>query len=378
MQTSKRFLFDFAIIGAGISGACSAYFLKKLGKKVVVIDRDKIASGGSGAAGAFLSPKICSNSPYSIFINEAFKFSIDFYEQNFPQFLDKSGLLRLLKTKEDVQKCKLCEDILPKNFNYLKPEEIDFLKSEACRFGGYLFEDGALVDSVGIINAMLEDIDVIESLHVEVLEHIDGYYKIGDVAAKSVILCAGNSENFEELDYLGLKNIYGHRVDVETKTHIPFHLHKSCSISSSTDGVVHIGATHIPNYKFSKDLSFDKELADMLKVAKSYVDFDGFEVQKVHFGVRNSTNDFYPTIGQLIDTKQTLKEFPYIKKGSLVPKRKYIYYPNLFVHAGLGARGFVLAPKTAKILAQNICQNQEIPKKLDTQRLFLKYAKKQI
>jgi len=374
LQTSKKFRFDFAIIGAGISGACSAYFLKKFGR-VVVIDRGKIASGGSGAAGAFLSPKICSNSSYTAFINESFKFSIDFYRENFSQFLDESGLLRLMKSKQDIDKCRLSEDMLPKNFRYLKPQEITTLKREACEFGGYLFDDGALIDSVGVISAMLKDIDVVESLHVEVLEYKDGYYKIGDISAKSVILCAGNAKDFPQIEYCMLKDIYGHRADIKTKTKIPFHLHKSCSISASRDGVVHVGATHIPNYKYGKDKNFDKELGDMLDLAKSYIDFDGFEVQKVHFGVRNSTRDFYPSIGRVIDAKETLKKFPYIKKGSLVSKERYDYYPNLFIHSGLGARGFVLAPKTAEILANSICKEMQIDKRLDTQRLFLKYAR---
>jgi len=378
LQTSKRYLFDFAVIGAGISGASTAYFLNRLGKSVVVIDRDKIASGGSGAAGAFLSPKICSNSEYSAFINDSFKFSIDFYERNFPQFLDKSGLLRVLKNQKDIDKCRLSEELYPKNFRYLKPEEISTLKTEACRFGGYFFEDGALIDSVGIIKAMLKDIELRESLHVELLRYEEGRYILGDIESKNVVLCAGNAKEFEEIEYCGLKDIYGHRIDVKTDTKLPFHLHKSCSISASHNGVVHIGATHIPNYRYNKEGDFEKELRDMVDLAKSYVDFKGFEVQKIHFGVRNSTRDFFPVIGRVIDAKETLKKFPYIKKGSLVPKEDYIYYPNMFIHSGLGARGFVLAPKTAEILTKQIDSNSQIDKKTDTQRLFLKYAKAQI
>jgi len=65
----------------------------------IVIEKDKIASGGSGAAGAFLSPKISSGSLYTAFINEAFEFSIKFYKDNFSEFLEQKGILRLLKMK---------------------------------------------------------------------------------------------------------------------------------------------------------------------------------------------------------------------------------------------------------------------------------------
>ncbi len=238
-------MFDFAIIGAGISGASIAYFLNKLGKKVVVIDKGSVASGGSGASGAFLSPKICSNSRYSAFINESFLYSINFYRENFPEFL--------------------------------KQNEITHLKRDSCEFGGYFFEDGALIDSVGVIKSMLKDIHVEENVHVKSLSFKDGVYQIGHIKAKGVILCAGSSDEFEEVNYCKLKKIYGHR--------------------------------------------YEDEINSMLELAKSYVDLKDYEIEKIHFGVRSSTTDFFPVLGTVINVKETLRKYPYIKKGSLVPKK---------------------------------------------------------
>ena len=348
-----------------------------MGKKVIVIEKDKIASGGSGAAGAFLSPKICSDSPYAAFINEAFEFSIKFYKDNFPEFLNQKGILRLLKNEDEISKCKRYEKKLPKNFKYLKQDQISFVKKDESKFGGYFFEDGAVIDSTGVITKMLENIKVIEGLHVEHLDFIDSSYVIGDIRAKGIIICTGNSKDFEELDFCMLKNIYGHRLDIKTLTTPPFHLHKSCSISASKDGMVYIGATHIPNYKYSDSKSYEDNIKEMITLAKSYVDFDGFEVDKIHFGVRNSTLDFFPVVGKAINAEETLKKYPYIKNGSLVPKEKYLYHSNMYILSGVGARGFVLAPKIADILTQNICNSTPINKKLDTQRLFIKFSKKQ-
>jgi len=376
LQILKKSLFDFAVIGAGISGACTAYFLKKYGKKVVVIDKSKIASGGSGAAGAFLSPKICSNSVYTSFVNEAFKYSVGFYKENFPQFLNQSGILRLLKNKDDIQKCKRYEKQLPFNSKYLRQDDIENVNKNAFQFGGYFFEDGSVIDSVGIIRSMLKNIEVIENLHVNMLNYKDDFYSFEDIKAKGVVICAGKTDDFEEISYIGLKNIYGHRLDIKTSTNIPFHLHKSCSVSASSHGLVHIGATHIPNYKYRDDEDYTCEIEEMIKLAKSYVDFEDFKVKNIHFGARNSTYDFFPAFGAVINAKETLSKYLYIKKGTLVPKNKYIYYPNMYVHCGMGARGFVWAPQTAEILVKNICENSQINKKFDTTRLFLKYAKK--
>ncbi|HIC78150.1 MAG TPA: FAD-binding oxidoreductase, partial [Sulfurovum sp.] len=77
--------YDAIVVGAGIAGCSSAYFLKERGLNVLVIDRSGVAAtGGSSAAGAFVSPKIGKGSPLQSLTNEAFEFSKDFYLKHFP------------------------------------------------------------------------------------------------------------------------------------------------------------------------------------------------------------------------------------------------------------------------------------------------------
>jgi len=72
--------YDSIIIGAGIAGATIAYTLKEQNQKVLVLDKNGIASGGSGAGGAaFVSPKIGKGSPLQTLPNEAFVFAKIFY-----------------------------------------------------------------------------------------------------------------------------------------------------------------------------------------------------------------------------------------------------------------------------------------------------------
>ena|GEM_PF-1665482 len=369
-------MFDFAIIGAGISGASVAFFLKQVGKKVIVIEQDKIASGGSGAAGAFLSPKIGSDSDYSHFINDSFQFSLDFYKEYFPTFLKKPGMLRLLRSPTDIIKCKKHEQKLPRGFAYLKAETITNIKEDACQYGGYFFNEGTIIDSVGVVHAMLEGIPVLEDTKVAPLALVEGLYKIGSIKAKGVILCAGSNPDFLQSDYCMLKKIYGHRLDIQTPTTLPFHIHKKYSVSASENQMIHIGATHIPGYKYNNAKDFTDEIDAMLAEVQSYMDMGEYEIKKVHFGVRSATIDFFPVLGALIDTAATLKAYPYIKKGSKVPSTRYLHYPNLYIHSGHGARGFVLAPKTASILVAYLCHQVAIPETLDTKRLFLKYARR--
>ncbi len=83
--------YDSIIIGAGIAGASTAYALTRKGQKVLVLDKKGIASGGSGAAGAFVSPKIGKGSPLQRLTNKAFSFAKDFYLSTCPDFFIKQG-----------------------------------------------------------------------------------------------------------------------------------------------------------------------------------------------------------------------------------------------------------------------------------------------
>lgn len=49
--------YKYVIVGAGIAGCSTAYFLSKYSDSILLIDRNcSLAQGASGAAGAFLSP----------------------------------------------------------------------------------------------------------------------------------------------------------------------------------------------------------------------------------------------------------------------------------------------------------------------------------
>ena len=43
------------ICGAGVIGACTAYFLARRGIEVVVVERTEVAAAASGKAGGFLA-----------------------------------------------------------------------------------------------------------------------------------------------------------------------------------------------------------------------------------------------------------------------------------------------------------------------------------
>ena len=76
-------MYDVAIIGAGINGSALAYELRQAGERVVLFDMNGVASGGSGAAGAFISPKFSKAGRLKELLHDAFLYSMDFYEKKF-------------------------------------------------------------------------------------------------------------------------------------------------------------------------------------------------------------------------------------------------------------------------------------------------------
>ena len=94
-------MYDVVIIGAGINGSCLAYELHKAGQRVLVLEQEDIANGGSGAAGAFINPKISKSGPLKELIEKSYLYSLDFYKKNFPQHTNIAPLLHISKYEDE-------------------------------------------------------------------------------------------------------------------------------------------------------------------------------------------------------------------------------------------------------------------------------------
>jgi len=70
-----------------------------------------------------------------------------------------------------------------------------------------------------------------------------------------------------------------------------------------------------------------------------------------------------------------LEENPKLTRGAKL-KEKPVYMENLYVCNGLGGRGFVFAPLMAEMLAEHMLEGKEIDKRVNPDRLFLKWCRK--
>ena len=376
-------IYDFLIIGAGSAGCNSAYALTKAGKKVAVVDKEGIAKGASGAAGAFLSPLPGKKNSYNSLVNTALDYSIDFYEKLLPEAITKKGVLRV--ANDNFDKSKLKDNEL--DYKYLNSDELHKISKQFKEINGYLYSNASIINPSEICQYLIKDCDFYQK-NIKELELKEGYYHFEDLKAKNIILAQGVNTPLINYQYVKINPIFGVKIDVKTSTKIPFNIHKSISISTNKkDGTVAIGATQ-QNHSLTPtectttcdkcQFYVDKDKEDvesLLKQAGELIKLDDLELVKIYKGARATIKSYFPVVGKIIDYENSIKKHPSIKKGTKVPDKLLEYYPNIYTINALGSRGFVFGPYLANILKEYILDDINIPKEISLEKLFYKMAR---
>jgi len=346
-------LYDFVIVGAGIAGCSIAHFLQN--KKTLIVDKIGISQKASNAAGAFLFPKVGFNTKYTKFVNDALLYSFQFYEKLGIE-MEKKGVLILPRDEKDIAKFQ----------EYKKTFTLAYEEKD----NGFFFKDGGVIDSVEVSKQLIENVEY-KQLEITSIKK-ENYFILNDsLKTKNLILATG-WENIIDIPYIKIRPVWGERIEIKTSLSLAHHYHKNCSISTNLNGIVKIGATHERRWSEKEP---DKENADILiNKAEEIVKLPKFSIYSMKAGMRAGSIDYFPIIGQIIDTEKTLNKYPEIKKGR-IPK-EVIFIENLFIINGGGGRGFSNYIYSAKFLSEFLLNNSKIPDFLDTKRLFIKYARK--
>ena len=369
-------MIDVAIVGAGINGTALAYRLAKEGVDVALFDTE-IAGGGSGAAGAFLSPKFLKSSDVKRVINEALEEAFDFYEAVGEQLIQRRNLLHIAKDERDAA-----------NIHYMKAQgEIADLPTPPPFMpkNEFVYTDrSAIVDA----KAMCERLGRSAAFYPEQItkiEHKDGCWSLNDGAfrAKRLVLATGAYGSLVEEPYLAgvLRGIWGHRIDAACDFRSDISIHQYVSISPSKNGKLSIGATHDVHFRPESGVAYayEKGRAELIEKANRTVDLGEVEVLKDYVGLRSGSIDHLPIVGRIADFDATLE-----KLGSFELKKKrqnfdaYVYYDNLYMINGSAGYGFVLAPMLSRLLCEHILQQVEFPSFLEPVRFLPRYVRREL
>ena len=365
--------YDIIVIGAGIAGASSAYFLKEKGLSVLVLDRAGIAvSGGSAAAGAFVSPKIGKGSSLQTLTNEAFEFAKDFYLEHFPESFNQTGVIRIPKDKTDSEKFPEYKTYNSSSNKWVKEEKLEQIGIKQS-YESLLFDEAGVCDAKEMCESFLKNIDYVQ-YDVTALNYEDDIWQIGEYRAKKLILATGYENKFFDMRYMGVKGTWGSRGDYETNLKLDVSMHKQISVSANIDGIVKIGATHEKEVNACMNCG-PEPLTELFSTASKMVDTSDFKLKEIFCGMRSASKDYFPLVGSVIDVYETLEENPKLVRGARL-KKEVSVMENLYVCNGLGGRGFVFAPLMGKMLAENIVDGKAIDERINPDRLFLKWCRK--
>ena len=362
--------YDTFIIGAGIAGATTAYNLTKQNQKVLVLDKNGIASGGSGAAGAFVSPKIGKGSALQSLTNEAFEYAKNFYLSTCPEYFHQTGVVRIPKDEVDDEKFFEYEKFNTIKYENYKKEKLLSLGIDT-EFDSFFFPDAGDCDARRVCEFLLRDIEV-KQYEVTELKKEDGLWCIGKHRAKNIVQATGYESNLADLRYMGIRGTWGTRGDFSSKLDLNVSMHQSMSVGSNVNGVIKLGATHEKEVKDSVPCS-DAQALSLKEKASALINTSDLELKEVFCGMRAGSKDYFPLVGKVIDVPYMLETYTAIVRGAK-PELKHV--DNLYVLNGLGGRGFVFAPLMAKMLAECIVEDKEVDKRVNADRLFLKWCRK--
>ncbi len=370
-------MYDVAIVGAGITGSALAFFLTRSGQRVLLLDAVGIAAGGSGAAGAFVSPKIAKEGELKALSEEAFLFALEFYASHFPHLTRFAPLLHVSTDPAQNDKIEHFREHTALKTCALSSEAQSLL-SQRPALASVMLERSALVDAAQVCRAMAEGADFVVH-EVKTLTCKPTHCLLDHFEAKKVVLCIGAYRPILELPYVSLRGIWGHRIDITTTTRLPYHLHQYLSVAATFEGRSAIGATHDvhyhPQYSF-EPYDIEAGRLELLRKAAQSVTLEHVDVLRDYTGLRSGSNDYLPLLGPLVDAEATRLSLPGLRSGRRYDRAQYCYYPNLSLFNGVGGYGFVLGPYLAQQMARHLAEGMALPSMLDPTRFFERWVRR--
>jgi glycine oxidase len=346
--------FDVAIIGGGINGSSIAYQLSKMGKKVIIIEKERLACQSSGAAAGMLAAQaeleqdgplyqlaLKSQAMFSTLSSELFECTgIDI------EFVQK-GMLKIAETEEIALKIKkqvTFQRNWDPNIKWLDSKEVREMEpslSPGVCGGMYLPNDGHVQSaklSLAFAKAAVRfGAEIRENTEVLSFVNENGQVKgvkttNGVIHSEQVVIATGAwaTELMRESGLnISVYPVKGECFSVMTEKPIlntTIFSDKRCYLVPKRNGEIYIGATMIED-------TFDNKvtlggIATLIERATLLVpQIKEAAWERVWSGIRPQTGDGIPYIGE------------------------HPRWKGLFVAAGHFRNGILLSPITGKLVA---------------------------
>ncbi|WP_020593562.1 bifunctional tRNA (5-methylaminomethyl-2-thiouridine)(34)-methyltransferase MnmD/FAD-dependent 5-carboxymethylaminomethyl-2-thiouridine(34) oxidoreductase MnmC [Kiloniella laminariae] len=382
-----------AVIGGGIAGNTLAYHLAKAGMKVTLFDKQTaLAQGASGNPAAIFEPKLMRpGTVLGQYLTSAYLYACRFYqtlEQETGERLwhHQCGALSLVPDEKELLRKQSFghKNELPKKyFSLVSAAEASKLAGIEITSPALWYPEAGCLDTVALARALTANVTV--RLGEEVIGLKQAENEEQNTGKWLVELGGKNPLKNRELEFdaVVLANafearkftcarelqIYMNRGQVTVSPSVKYSSDIKCIISGSGYITPLIEGRHILGASFERLETFaeaedrrvllEKHEENLAMINEMVPDFaaavDGGKLQG-RTAVRATTMDRFPFVGPLPVYEDYLRSYVGLKNGPA--GRNWpdpVYYPDLYVSAGYGSRGFVTAPMMADYLTGLIC-----------------------
>jgi glycine oxidase len=352
--------FDVAIIGGGINGASIAYQLSKIGRKVIIIEKNQLACQASSAAAGMLAAQaeleqdgplyqmaLKSQKMFSDLSSELFEYSgVDI------EYVNK-GLLKIAESEEialEVKKQVTFQRNWDPAIKWLDTKELREMEpslSSSLAGGMYLPNDGhvqpakltqAFAKAAVNFGAEIRQNTEVLSFNFE-NSQVKGVITTNGIVNCDQVVVATGAWSAKLMRESGIDiRVYpvkGECFSVRTEKPIintTIFSDKRCYLVPKRNGEIYIGATMIEN-TFDKTVT-PKGIASLIERATQLVpEIKDAAWERVWSGIRPQTGDGLPYIGE------------------------HPRWQGLFVAAGHFRNGILLSPITGKLVADLVAGN---------------------
>lgn len=295
-----------AIIGGGLAGASCAYVLKQYGYEPVIYEAaDSLAAGASGNDLGLYNPRFTAQrDEISAFYAPAYAQLIQLAKQA-GDLVDYTpcGALHLLNTNDKRQrflsmkkKWMWHED----HMQILNAEEASSIAGIEIQEDALYLPDSGSVSPLKLCEYYAQDVEVCFNSNIT---------DINDLKEKAIIICnAHAAQNYKELSWLSMDAVRGQVSNVqatEKTKNLKCNINYGGYLSVSKDGNQSIGSTFEKwiEHDDIMDESHQHNIETLKKFMPQFIE-EKFVVENGYAGFRTATNDRFPVVGRVPETKQ--------------------------------------------------------------------------
>lgn len=394
---------NVAVIGAGIAGLSTAWYLQKQGIKVSVFEENhQVASGASGNPCGLVMPRHTNDfSLDSQFYYTCLTQSTQFYntlKQRYPALnWQQTGVVQLV---DSSQLSKIESTGYPDNFLQIKSaEEISVLVNLGVSQPGMYFPNAGYISPVQLCETLFQDLQDKVIFNFDSTVHglaFDGeQWHVKTSSSHQMFDAIVLANSFAANDLIGLQSIHLEKnrgqlsiLDQESDalniSQLTIPLVYNAYLTPTLNGQQMLGASYAPDAQLTARLKDHKRNIDKLNSVLSVPEVISPEQLGNRISFRAYSQDRMPIVGPVHDEtwyRSVYWDLHHGKRYKTYPDAKYL--PGLYVNIGHGSRGLVSAIPSACMIAGLIVNSpvnmpNNIIARLHSARFLIRQLKKQV